>query len=267
MVINTNTKAQDAALALSNSEASLATSLQRLSTGSKLSSAADDPAGSAVATKFGAQIGRIGAVQANISDAVSFNQTQDGYLQQISSALSRMSTLSVQAQDTTKSSSDRSNYNAEFGKLSSYINDIATKDFNGVSLFSGTAQNVTTDSEGHTVATTGVNLAASQYTTATGSTVDTNAHAVTAQANVTAAINQLATDRGNIGANEAVLSSYNNTLSVLSNNLSSATSQISDTNVAQESTQYAKFNILVQSGTAMLAQANQLPQMVLKLIG
>jgi flagellin len=259
--------ANNASLALSQSESSLATSLQRLSTGSKITSAMDDPAGTAVANSFGAQIARIGAAQSNISDSISFNQTQDGYLQQVSSALSQMSALSVQAQDTTKSSSDLSDYNAEFQKLGSFINDIATKDFNGVSLFSGTTQNVTTDSEGHTVATAGVNLAATTYTDATGAAVDTSAHAVAAQTKVTAAISQLSTDEGNIGANEAVLTSYNNTLSVLSNNLSSASSQITDVNVATESTTFAKLNILVQSGTAMLAQANQLPQMALKLIG
>jgi len=266
MVINTNTMADSSALALSQSESALSTSLQRLSTGSKLTSAADDPAGTAVANSFGAQIARIGAAQANISNSISYNQTQNGYLQQVGTALSRMSELSVQAQDTTKSSSDLTDYNAEFGKLGAYINDISTKDFNGVSLFAGTAQNVTTDSEGHTVSTSGVNLAATAYTNATGAAVDTAAHAVAAQTKVTAAINQLSTDQGNIGANESVLTSYNNTLSVLSNNLSSASSQITDVDVAKESTNFAKLNILVQSGTAMLAQANQLPQMVLKLI-
>jgi len=267
MVINTNSMASNAALALQKSETSLSTSLQRLSTGSKLTSAMDDPAGSAVATKFSAQIARIGAAQSNLSDAVSFAQTQDGYLQQVSSALSRMSELAVQSQDATKSTTDLANYNAEFTKLGTYINDIATKGFNGVSLFSSTGMSVSTDSEGHNVTTTAANLGASAYTTATGSTVDTVAHAITAQTAVTAAIVQLSTDQGSIGANETVLTSYNNTLSVLSNNLSSAKSTIADVNVAQESTNYAKFNILVQSGTAMLAQANQLPQMVLKLIG
>ena len=259
--------ALNASEALAQSESKLAISLQRLSTGSKIVSPADDPAGLAVSTRLESQISRIGAAQSNIADAVSFNQTQDGYLQQVSSVLSRMGELAVQAQDTTKSSSDRSNYNAEFGKLGAYISDIATKDFNGVSLFDGASMNITTDSEGHTVTTSGVNLGASAYTAAAAGTVDTAAHAVSAQSNVTAAINQLATDRGNIGANESILGHYNDTLSVLANNLSNARSQIMDVNVAQESTNYAKYNILVQAGTAMLAQANQLPQMVLKLIG
>jgi flagellin len=267
MVINTNIMAQNAANALQSSEASLATSLQRLSTGSKIVSPADDAAGLAVATELNAQISRTGAAQTNVTNAISFNQTQDGYLQQVSNALSRMSELAIESQDVTKSNSDRSLYQAEFSKLGAYINDIATKNFNGVSLFNGTTLNVTTDSEGKTVGNTGVNLTAGVYTTAAGDSVATSAGAATALTDVESAITQLSTDRANIGANISVLNNYNSTLSTLQTNLSSATSQITDVDVAQESTQYARYNILVQSGTAMLAQANQVPQSVLKLIG
>jgi flagellin len=267
MVINTNLISLNAAHALGQSEASLANTIQELSTGSKINSPMDDPAGLAVSTELSAQINRVSAASTNLTNALSFSQTQDGYLQQVSSALNQMSQLTIQSQDVTKSNADRTLYQAEFAKLGSYVNDIATKDFNGVSLFNGTTLNVTTDSEGHTVALAGANLGAAAYTTATGSMVDTTAHAATALANVEAAITQLSSDQANIGANQTVMTSYNNTLSALQTNLTAANSQIMDVDVATASTQYARFNILVQSGTAMLAQANQVPQSVLKLIG
>ncbi len=244
----------------------LSKSLGRLSSGSKLTSPQDDAAGLAVSVRFDAQVSRIGAAISNLGNATSFNQTQDGYLSKVGKALDRMSELSVLSQDVTKSDSDRSLYNAEFTQLGSYVNDIATKQFNGVNLFDGTALNVTTDGDGSTVATSGVNLAASAYTTATGSTVDTAANAATALTNVKAAIDQLSTDRANLGANLSVMGSYSAQLSVLSDNLSQANSRIKDVDVAQESTNFAKANILVQADTAMLAQANSSSQSVMKLM-
>ena len=219
--------------------------------------------------KLGAQISRVGAAQNNVGNAISFNQTQDGYLQKVNDALNRMSELSVLSQDATKTDSDRSLYNTEFGSLQTYVKDVATKDFNGVSLFSSSALSVTTDSEGNTFNNTGVNLGASTYTSATAGTtkIDTVANAVSALSTIKTAITQLATDRATIGSNIESLGYYNDQLSSLSNNLSAAKSRITDVDVAQESTNYAKQNILVQSGTAMLAQANSLPQSVLKLIG
>jgi len=244
----------------------LSKSLARLSSGSKITSPADDSAGLAVSMKLNAQIARIDAASNNIGNAVSLNQTQDGYLSKVSDALSRMSELAVLSQDVTKSDSDRSLYNQEFTTLGSYITDVATKDFNGVSLFAGTSQNVTTDDNGNTFATTGVDLGATTYTTATGSTIDTASNAVTALTNIKAAITQLATDRANIGSNIEALGYYGDQLGTLKNNLSAANSRITDVDVAQESTKYAKYNILVQAGTAMLAQANAQPQSALRLL-
>ena len=177
-----------------------------------------------------------------------------------------MSELAILSQDVTKSASDKALYNQEFKTLGTYIADVATKDFNGVSLFSGTALNVTTDSDANTFSMTGVNLGAATYTTATGSTIDTTADAVTALTNIKAAINQLATDRATIGSNIESLSYYSDQLGTLKNNLSAANSRIIDVDVAQESTRYAKYNILVQAGTAMLAQANAQPQSALRLL-
>ncbi|MFO1487722.1 MAG: flagellin [Verrucomicrobiota bacterium] len=266
MVINTNLASQNSAQLLMQSSSKLQQSLARLSSGSKITSPADDSAGLAVSMKLNAQMARIDAANNNVGNAISFNQTQDGYLQKISDALNRMSELSILSQDVTKSVSDKALYNQEFQTLGAYINDVSSKDFNGVSLFDGTTLNVTVDSDANTFGSTGINLSNATYTTATASTIDSTANAVTALANVKAAINQLAQDRASIGANIESLSYYSDQLGTLKNNLSAANSRIMDVDVAQESTRYAKYNILVQSGTAMLAQANALPQSALKLL-
>jgi flagellin len=266
MIINTNISAQNGARLLSESSNSLAKSLARLSSGSRIVSPDDDAAGMAVSMRFDAQVNRIGAAAANVGNAISFSQTQDGFLKKAAKALTRMSELSILAQDVTKTDSDRDLYNAEFTTLGAYIDDIATKDFNGVSLFDGTALDVTIDGEGTTFNMSGVDVTASAYTDATGSTVDTTANAATALTNVQAAINQLATDRATIGANVSRLNSTSEQLGVVRDNLTAASSRIRDVDVAEESTNFAKFNILVQAGTAMLAQANQAPSAVLRLI-
>jgi flagellin len=266
MVINTNISAQNGSRLLSESSNMLSKSLARLSSGSKIVSPEDDAAGLAVATRFDAQINRTSAANSNVGNAVSYSQTQDGFISKVGKALDRMSELSVLSQDVTKTDSDRALYNQEFSTLGAYITNTATKDFNGVSLFTSTAKNVTIDGDGGTFSMTGINLGASAYTTATGSSVATAAGAATALTNVKAAIVQLTSDRSTIGANIARLSSTSEQLGVLKDNLSASNSRIKDVDVADESTKFAKYNILVQAGTAMLSQANQTPQSVMRLI-
>jgi flagellin len=275
MVINTNIAASVAASNLNQSTNLLNESLARLSSGSKIVNASDDPAGLAESMTLNAEIGQTNAANANVSNAVSLLQTQDGYLQQVGSALDQMATLAVQAQDVTKTDSERTDYQKEFNSLASYINDTATKAFNGVTLFDGGTFAVTTDGNGTTFAMTGVNLGSgTAYATVTGAaangseavSISTTTAASTALTQVTAAITQLATDRAQVGANEERLTYTGNELGVLSNNLTAANSLITDVDVAQESTNYAKYQILVQSGTSMLAQANANPQSVLKLL-
>jgi flagellin len=266
MVINTNTSAQASSRLLAESSSMLAKSLARLSSGSKIVSPEDDAAGLAVSTRFDAQINRINAANSNVGNAISFNQTQDGFLKKVSKALDRMSELSVLSQDVTKTDSDRDLYNAEFTTLGAYIDDVATKDFNGVQLFDGTGLDVTTDSDGNTYTMTGVDLGASAYTDATSATIDTASNAASALTDVKTALDQLATDRANIGANVSRLNSTSEGLAVLRDNLSAANSRIKDVDVAEESTNFARYNILVQAGTAMLAQANATPQSALRLL-
>jgi flagellin len=266
MVINTNISAQSSARLLAESTGMLAKSLARLSSGSKITSPEDDAAGLVVSMRFDAQINRINASKTNVTNAISFNQTQDGFMSKVARALDRMSELAILAQDVTKGDADRALYQKEFSKLGDYIDDLATKDFNGVSLFGGATLNVTTDSEGNTFSMDGVTMTAGAYTTATAGDVSTTTAAVTALTNVKAAITQLATDRATVGSNIVRLNYTGEQLSVLRDNLSAANSRIKDVDVAEESTQFARYNILVQAGTAMLAQANATPQSALRLL-
>ena len=266
MVINTNTTAQNSARNLSTSSAMLAKSLSRLSSGSKIVDPADDAAGLAVASRLDAQVKRSDAANANVANAVSFTQTQDGYLKKIAKAFDRMSELAILAQDITKTDQDRSLYQSEFVQLGAYISNTSNKDFNGVSLFSTTVQNITIDADGGLFSMSGINLASVSYTSAIASDVTTTGGAVNALTAVRGAITALATDRSSIGAYQSRLNYTSEQLTISRENLAAASSRIQDVDVANEATQYARYNILVQSGTAMLAQANQMPQSVLRLL-
>jgi flagellin len=268
MVINTNIAAESSASLLATSSSNLAKSLQRLSSGSKIVTPQDDAAGLSVSMKFDAQSARISATTNNASNAISYAQTQDGYPQQVGKALNRMSELTVSAQDVTKTDTDRSLYDAEYQQLASYITNVSSKDFNGVSLFDANAKSVTIDSDASTWDMAAIDLSDAAYTGATtGMSIASTGAAVTALANVKTAISQLATNRATIGASLARLNYTHDQLSVQKVNINAANSAIIDVDVAQESTNYAKQNILVQSGTAMLAQANTMPQSVLRLLG
>lgn len=266
MVINTNISAANGARLLAESTSMLQKSLARLSSGSKIVNPEDDAAGLAVSMRFDAQINRNSAAMSNVANALSLNQTRDGYLQKVQKALDRMSELAVMAQDVTKTDTDRALYDKEFQSLASFITDTASKEFNGVSLFDGATLNVTIDSDGATFAMAGVNLGATAYTDATGAAIDTAANAASALTKVKAAIDQLATDRATVGANNERLNYTSEQLSILNTNLQASNSRIKDVDVAEESAQFARYNILVQAGTAMLAQANASPQYALRLL-
>jgi len=274
MVINTNITANSAARNLAQSTTLLSKSLARLSSGSKITSPEDDAAGLSQVMRLEAQINRNSAVRANVGNAVSFVQTQDGFLQKVQSALDRMSELSVLAQDVTKSNTDRSNYSVEFTQLQSYISDIGGKDFNGVTLFATAGKLVTIDSDASTFSMNAVDMTSSVVTTGlaniyntTSSAITTTTSAANALSNIQTAIQSLADMRARVGANIQRLNMTDDQVTILNENLAAASSRIKDVNVADESTQYAKANILVQSGTAMLAQANVLPAQALQLIG
>ena len=269
MVINTNVSALTASRNLIETQGSLSRSLARLSSGSKLVNPADDAAGFAISSRFDAQINRIQAASDNIGNALSFSQTQDGYLKKVAKALDRMGELSMLALDETKSNTDRGLYNNEFVNLQNFVTSSSTRDFNSVSMFGGNNFNVTINSEGASFSYSAINLATATFTNATVNTTNltTTTLATTALTNVKLAINQLASDRATVGANQAALNMYQEQLGTLKDNLSAANSRIKDIDVAEESTSFAKYNILVQAGTAMLSQANSSSQSVLRLLG
>jgi len=270
MVINTNISAQTSARLLAGSSEKLAQSLARLSSGSKIVSPADDAAGMAVSMYFDARINRTSAASANVGNAISYSQTQDGFLKKVATALDRMSELSILAQDVTKTSSDLSLYDKELKTLAGYIQDIGSKDFNSVSLFGGQSLSVTTDADPNgtnNFGMTGISLASLDiYTSLQSISVTTSSSASTALTAVKAAITQLASDRAQVGANIVRLTNTQSQLGVLKDNLSQANSRIKDVDVAEESTQFARYNILVQAGTSMLAQANSSTQSTLQLL-
>ena len=272
MVIKTNISALTSARNLNENQNSLSRSLGRLSSGSKLVNPSDNAAGFAVSIRLDAQISRIQAAGDNIGNALSFSQTQDGYLKKVAKALDRMGELSMLALDETKSDTDRGLYNNEFVNLQNFVKSSSTRDFNSVSMFGGNNFNVTIDSEGTGFSYSGINLTAATFnnvtdTTGSGISLTTTGNATTALTKVKLAINQLASDRATVGANQAALNMYQEQLGTLKDNMSAANSRIKDIDVAEESTNFAKYNILVQAGTAMLSQANSSSQSVLRLLG
>jgi flagellin len=230
----------------------------------------DDAAGVAISLRFDAKIERANAARDNVANAMSFTNTQDGYLKRISKTLNRMSELAMLSLDGTKSDADRSLYNNEFTQLKGYITDIATKEFNGVSLFSTANIESVIDSEGTNFVMTGINLGATSTTynavTQSSTSIATTSAATTALSNIRAAITELASDRAKIGANQSRLNMAADYLAATIESFTAASSAIKDVDVATESTEFSKQNILNQSTTAMLAQANQLPQSVLRLL-
>lgn len=274
MVINTNTSAARGARFLSDATTSLQKSLARLSSGSKIVEPQDDAAGLAVSSRMDAQINRTEAVRSNIGNAISFKQTQDGFLSKAAKALDRMSELATLAQDGTKTTTDLSLYNKEYETLYSYLDVVDSQTFNDVVLFGATASSTLSvlqddGAAGSSFASSGINLntiTLSVSNTTVASAISTAASAATSLTAVKSAITSVATFRANIGADLSRLMMTNEHLAVLTENLQSSVSRIKDVDVATESAKYAKYNILVQSGTAMLAQANSLPQSALRLL-
>jgi flagellin len=286
VVINTNSAATSAAYNLSNTNVNLQRSLNRLSSGSRINSSFDDAGGLAVSMKMSASIRRTDATLANVNNSVSFLQTQDGVLKTADKILNRMSELATLAQDVTKSTSDLSLYNTELTQLKGQLNLMLSEEFNGISLFStgavasatgaafdddATLTVVTSHDGNQTVGITQVDLSQVVFDiTNTGSSSNMDISSTTgaqdAVGYIQDAIQDLATIRANNGAEQSRLTFAADMLAVNKTNLEAANSRILDVDVADESTKLARYNILQQAGTAMLAQANQSTQSILRLI-
>ncbi|MFM8879099.1 MAG: flagellin [Verrucomicrobiota bacterium] len=266
MIISSNLAAQSAANDLTKTSAALTKSLAKLSSGSRIVNAYDDAAGVAISLRFDAKIERANAARDNVANAMSFTNTQDGYLKRISKTLNRMSELAMLSLDGTKSDADRALYQNEYTQLSNYITNVGGKEFNGVNLFSSATVSSVIDSEGTTFDMSGVSLGSVTYTNVTSSSIASTSSATTALGQIRTAITQLAADRATIGAFQSRLNMANDGLAATIENFTAASSVIKDVDVARESTEFSRQNILNQSTTAMLAQANQLPQSVLRLL-
>jgi len=289
VVINTNSAATSAAYNLSNTNVNLQRSLNRLSSGSRINSSYDDAGGLAVSMKLSASIRRTEATMANVNNSIAFLQTQDGVIKTADKILNRMSELASLATDVTKSTNDLSLYNTELTQLKGQLNLMLGEEFNGISLFStggasgavsgdGTAFDddstlvvVASHDASQTIGITQADLNQIVFDISnTGSSTNLNITSTTgAQAAVTtmqAAIQNLATIRANNGAEQSRLTFAADMLAVNKTNLESANSRILDVDVADESTKLARYNILQQAGTAMLAQANQSTQSILRLL-
>jgi len=258
VVINTNYAASIASNNLSTSNANLQKSLNRLSSGSKIVNPSDDAGGLAVSVKLSAAAKRSGAAATNIANAVSYLQTQDGALQTAGKILDRMSELKTLSLDPTKNTSDTANYSTEYDALVSELGELAKGEFNGKALFD--TATVYTSEDG---TTSSVSIASRDTAAWTSSISDMDSATV---ADISTAIEAVATQRANNGAEQSRLGYVSEMLTVNKTNLESANSRIVDVDVAEESTQLARWNVLVQSGTAMLSQANGTAQTALKLI-
>ncbi len=266
VVINTNYAATVASNNLASSNSALQKSLNRLSSGSKIVSPADDAGGLAVSMKLSAAAKRSGAASINIGNAVSFLQTQDGVLEVSAQVLERMGELWTLYQDPTKNSSDLANYDAEYQQLQKQLASLTSEQFNGKDLFSSDSMSIPVSEDGSQVVEISAKDLATELTTTladsngagtlNGITIDT----------VKTAIQDIATFRANNGAEQSRLGFASDVLVTNKANLEAANSRIVDVDVAYESTELARWNTLVQAGTAMLSQANQSAQIALSLI-
>ncbi len=288
-VINTKIQAISGARNLNHSQEMLGRSLTRLSSGSKIVNPSDDAAGLAVSEKLDAQGRRVKAAGTNVQNAISYVQTADGFMSGMTKILSRMSELGILAKDVTKNPSDVDLYQQEFRALQEQLRATIGGDtteiggtagvttplgaFNGIVLFGPNAAGLQV-TIGQAV---GQDMTIEETNLRTGAMLDIVAQDATgaftlestdsdAIQKITDAIQHVAEERATLGAAQSRLELASTTLQVEYENLSSAISRIRDVDVAEETTQYARYNILVQSGTAMLAQANQTPQSVLKLL-
>jgi flagellin len=271
VVINTNSSATIAANNLASSNAMLQKSLNRLSSGSKIVNPSDDAGGLAVSMKLSAAAKRQGAVASNIGNATSFLQTQDGALKIAGKVLDRMSELKTLYADPTKNTTDLANYDSEFTALQAQLTALTNEKFNGVNLFGTASLTVSATEDGSTssaVTIAGRDLASTATGTGalTSSSVTSLGSAALTLSSITTAIQNVATFRATNGAEQSRLGFAAELLTTNKANLEAATSRITDVDVAEESTQLARWNTLVQAGTAMLSQANGSAQTALRLL-
>ncbi len=270
-VIGTNTSAMRASTASSRAEMGLSKAIERLSTGQRINSASDDAAGLAIATRMTSEVRGLNMATRNANDGISLAQTAEGGMNEITNMLQRMRELSVQSANGTLSAGDRTNLQTEVTALIGQIGDIATRtDFNGVKLLDGTNTATGVNIQTGSKAGEQVNVALADVTAATlgVATLDisTAAGADSALTALSGALDTVTTAQASLGASQNRLQATVSSLTDRVTNISESRSRIQDADFSAESTQLAKFQILNQASTAMLAQANQSQQGVLSLL-
>ncbi len=264
MTINTNLVSLNAQRNLSTSQMSLATSMQRLSSGLRVNSAGDDAAGLAIATRMSAQIRGTNVAIRNANDGISLAQTAEGALATVTDALQRMRELAVQAQNGSNGTSDRANLDTEYQQLSQEITRLAAQTkFNGSAIIGGGAgaqvfQVGANNGDTLTITTAAVTTVAGDLTS--------SANASTAVAALDTKLDTISTNRATYGAAISRFGLAISNLQITGENQTAARGRIMDADFAAETSNLSRAQILQQAGSAMVAQANQLPQQVLTLL-
>jgi flagellin len=276
--INTNIASLDAQRNLSTSQSSLATSMQRLSSGLRINSSKDDAAGLAIAQRMEAQVRGMNVAIRNSNDGISLSQTADGALAQVGDSLQRMRELAVQARNSTNSTSDKDSLNKEFAQLQAEITRVlGGTTFNGKAMLGADATKMNFQVGANTTANDTVSITTTDMTKDSNITAVTGSSAVidhTAGASaigtvinsIDKAIDDVNNVRATFGASESRFDSIISNLQSSSENQSAAQSRIMDADFAAETANMSRAQVLQQAGTAMVAQANQLPQQVLTLL-
>jgi flagellin len=267
--INTNVPALNAGRILSRSTQALNQSLERLSSGLRINRAADDAAGLAIAEGFRSVVRGTQVAQRNSQDGVSLVQTAEGALSETTNILQRIRELAVQAANGTQSTNNRLSIDGEVQQLLQQIDTIATDtEFNGIRVLSA-AQTVTLQSGAMTSQTLVITLSGAKTTELGVNTVrvSTAAAAVSAISTIDTALKSVTTLRSTLGAYQNRLEFTINTLAIQEENSASAESAIRDANIATETIEFTRNQILVSAGTSVLAQANLVPQTALTLLG
>ena len=269
--INTNLVSLNAQRNLSVSQGSLSTSMQRLSSGLRVNSAKDDAAGLAIAERMQTQVRGSNVAIRNANDAISLAQTAEGAIGKVGDLLQRMRELAVQSANATNGTDDRINLNAEFEQLSAEVTrTLGNTRFNGVNV-TGTGAGPLTFQVGAdgvdrvTVTTTNL-AAATSIASVIADDVLSALNASTAMASIDTALGVINTERAMYGAVQNRFEAIISTLQVTAENQSAARGRIMDADFAAETANMSRAQILQQAGTAMVAQANQLPQQVLQLL-
>lgn len=271
ITINTNTLAMTTRRNLANNQEGLATAMTRLSSGLRVNSANDDAAGNAIANRMETQVRGMAVARRNAADAISLVQVAEGAIGQVGNMLQRMRELAVQSANATNSTSDRTNLNEEFQQLGQEITrTLSGTQFNGIAILAsgaGTNNYQVGANSADQVAVSTTNLStASTITAVTGGAVTTVAAASTAMSNIDSALTTINTQRALMGAVQNRFSAMIEVLQVNEENTSAARGRIMDADFAQETANLSRSQILQQAASAMVAQANSVPQLALQLL-